>query len=79
MEGQWPQINERRHIKQRQRNIKQWVLGQNKIWKERRKKGQRRSRMGGDAKEKKKKGRQGVQDLNLECSILFKGVEYISI
>ncbi len=35
--------------------------------------------MGGDAEEKKKKGRQGVQDLNLECSILFEGVEYIYI
>ena len=37
--------------------------------------------MGGDAEEKKKKkkGRQGVQDLNLGCSILFEGVEYIYI
>ena len=35
--------------------------------------------MGGDAEEKKKKGRQDVQDLNLGCSILFEGVEYIYI
>jgi hypothetical protein len=33
--------------------------------------------MGGDAEEKKKKGRQGVQDLNLGCSILFEDFEYI--
>ena len=35
--------------------------------------------MGGDAEEKKKKGRQGVQDLNLGCSILFEDFEYIYI
>jgi hypothetical protein len=36
--------------------------------------------LGGDAEEKKKKkGRQGVQDLNLGCSILFEDVEYIYI
>ena len=35
--------------------------------------------MGGDAEEKKekKKRRQGVQHLNLGCSILFESVEYI--
>jgi hypothetical protein len=30
--------------------------------------------MGEDAEEKKKKERQGVQDLNLGCLILFEGV-----
>jgi hypothetical protein len=40
---------------------------------------QRRSRMGGDTdgKKEKKKRRQGVQHLNLGCSILFESVEYI--
>jgi hypothetical protein len=42
---------------------------------------QRRSRMGRDAEEKKekKKRSQGVQHLNLGCSISFESVEYIYI